>query len=235
MTSEREIERLERVYAGYAAAPEFGTRWGRGNRGNVLIEAERSSAIRTLLDSCGLWPPGDRNILDVGCGEGALLGEFLGWGAQPQNLAGIDLLPARIEAAIERFPGVAFTAGNAESLPFEAGAFDLVCSFTVFSSILDGDVSSNVATEMTRVLKPGGAVLLYDFRISSPSNRNTRGMPRKAIRHLFPGLRARFKSLTVLPPLVRRLGRITPRVYPALASLPFMRTHNLGVLMKNDA
>ena len=235
MSSEREIERLERVYAGYAAAPEFGTRWGRGNRGNELIEAERSAAIRTLLASCGLWPPEELRILDVGCGEGALLGEFLGWGAQAPNLAGIDLLPARIEAASARFPDVAFTPGNAESLPFEDGAFDLVCSVTVFSSILDDGVSLNVASEMTRVVRSRGGVLLYDFRISSPNNRNTRGVPRKTVRRLFPGLHPRFKSLTVLPPLVRRLGRITPRVYPALASLPFMRTHNLGVLMKRDS
>jgi hypothetical protein len=35
------------------------------------------------------------------------------------------------------------------------------------------------------------------------------------------------RPITLLPPLARRLGRTTPRLYQALARLPSLRSHRL--------
>ena len=41
----------------------------------------------------------DKKILDVGCGSGGVLRDFIKYGALPENLYGIDLLEDRIERA----------------------------------------------------------------------------------------------------------------------------------------
>jgi hypothetical protein len=106
-----------------------------------------------------------------------------------------------------------------------SSSLDMVLLFTVFSSILDHRMAENVATEVRRVLKPGGAVLWYDFRYDNPSNPHTRGMTKRHIRRLFPGFTLNLRTITSLPPLARRLGRATSWLYPVLAAGPFLRTH----------
>lgn len=54
------------------------------------------------------------------------------------------------------------------------------------------------------------------------------------IRRLFPQLEMHLHTATVLPPLARRLGRLTQSLYPVLAAIPPLRTHYLGLLMKGN-
>ena len=88
---------------------------------------------------------------------------------------------------------------------------------------------------LARVLRVGGGVLWYDFRFNNPANRNVRGMGRRSIIRLFPNFELRLQSLTLLPPLARRLGPLTSVLYPALARLPFLRTHWLGLLKQGSS
>jgi hypothetical protein len=81
-------------------------------------------------------------------------------------------------------------------------------------------------------MRPGGGLLWYDFRYDSPSNRNVRGITARRVRELFPALRGRLIGLTLLPPLARRLGPLTPVAYPVLGWLPPLRSHLLGLLLK---
>jgi hypothetical protein len=87
-----------------------------------------------------------------------------------------------------------------------------------------------VASEVRRVLRPGGALLWYDFRVGNPWNPHVRAMSRRSIRALFPGWRGSFRLVTLLPPLARRLGSLTPVFYPVLGTLPPLRTHWAGLL-----
>ena len=134
--------------------------------------------------------------------------------------------------ARQRYPAYHFAHANAEQLEFEAATFDFVLLFTVMSSILDEKMANNVAREIRRVLKPGGAVVWYDLRYSNPINTNVRGINRSAIRALFPRFAINVRTVTVLPPLARRLGAATDRLYPVLTHLPCLRTHYLGLLAK---
>ena len=92
---------------------------------------------------------GTVNILDIGCGEGSLLGSVQQ--VRPVDAHGIDISVPSIELAAKRFPEATWVVGNADRfLPWADGAFDLVTSVT----------SRRNSPECKRVLKPRGRVLL---------------------------------------------------------------------------
>lgn len=232
MATDQEVERLEEVYRQYRESDTIRVQWSETNPGNRAIVGERTRMLAQMLRRAGLLPLANRRILDIGCGSGKVLGSFLQSGALPENLYGIDLLPDRIEAAKQNFPDIHFQQANAEQLDFRDASFDLVLLFTVFTSILDDRMARAVAEEVRRVLRAGGAVVWYDFRYNNPRNRHVRGMTKDAIGALFPDFALHLRPTTVLPPLARRLGVLTPVLYPALSTIPFLRTHYLGLLVK---
>jgi len=225
-----ESERIARAYEHVLG--ERAARWDLANPGNRAILDERRRLMVRLLDERGWIPLGDRRVLDVGCGGGVELASFRELGASPSRLVGIDLLPARVSAARAAYPDIDFRAGNAVKLEFPSESFDVVLAFTVFSSILDAGMARSVAGEIVRVLKPGGGLLWYDFRYDNPSNPDVRGVSGQRMRELFPVLSGRLHSLTLLPPVARRLGPLTPAAYPVLSALPPLRSHLFGLLIK---
>ncbi len=100
-------------------------------------------------------------VLDVGSGTGINLFEAARAFAPTRMLCGIDLSPgmvevARLKAARLGVPAH-FTVGDAESLPYPNGTFDLV----ICNSVLHWFRDRNAALrEMSRVLRPGGQVAL---------------------------------------------------------------------------
>jgi SAM-dependent methyltransferase len=118
--------------------------------------------------------------------------------------------------------------------PFLAvGHFDLVCQHTVFTSILDPVLRQQIASEMARVLRPGGAVLWYDFLYDNPRNPDVRGAGAKEIRDLFQSFDIHLSKVTLAPFIERRLPKLgLPLWYWLLTSLPPLRTHYLALLVK---
>jgi len=153
-------------------------------------------------------------------------------GGKAENLYGIDLIPERISEAKKNYPHLNFIVGDASSMDFPDNFFEIVTVFTVFSSILDISAANAVAKETWRVLKPGGAILWYDFRYNNPSNPNVRGISKKEIMGLFANAEFYYRLITLLPPLARRLGKLTPILYPVLVKIPFLKTHYLALLIK---
>jgi ubiquinone/menaquinone biosynthesis C-methylase UbiE len=164
-------------------------------------------------------------ILDVGCGGGWLLAELAASGVEPGRLHGVDLLPGRVAAARERVPGADVRRADAGELPFADGSISLVTLLTCLSSMPGREEIELALAEVMRVLEPEGLALCYEPSIPNPFNRTTvRVSPATLERGLGPaGERHR---LTALPQLARRLGRITPRLYPTLAALA--PTHRLS-------
>jgi SAM-dependent methyltransferase len=224
-----EAERIAGVYREQAQR-RGSSRWDLRNRGNRAILAERRELTARILAPA--LPLADRRVLEVGCGGGGELAYLLELGASASRLVGVDLLPERIDAARQAFPELDFRVGNAERLEFAGGTFDLVLAITLFTSILDATMARNVASEIARVLRPGGGLLWYDFRYDSPANRNVRGVGAARVRELFPGFQGELHTVTLIPPLARRLGPLTAAGYPLLASIPPMRSHLLGLLVK---
>lgn len=101
------------------------------------------------------------HILDVGCGDGALVCAAASRGAEA---TGVDPDPAMLAAARTRADkdGItaAFLEGRIERLPFPDAAFDVVASITVLCFIPD---ASAAVREMARVLRPGGRLVLGEL------------------------------------------------------------------------
>jgi SAM-dependent methyltransferase len=196
--------------------------------------SERIRETRSLLNLAGYQSFSNLHILDIGCGYGDNLRLFLEWGASPEHLAGIDLLPERAEKAKHLNPNIDIRCGSAIELPWTDASFDLVCQYLVFTSILEPTMKQQIASEIVRVLRPGGALLWYDFRYDNPNNADVKGMSLGEIQNLFPGLKIDLRSITLAPPIVRRLPSFAiPILYPMLTAIPLLRTHYLGLLVKN--
>lgn len=228
-----ETERIARAYE--QMEQNAGTRWSLANPGNRMILAERRRLFTKLLRGAGWVPLGERRVIEVGSGTGSELAWLIQLGARPSNLVGVDLLPHRVATARHAYPDIDFREGNAESLPFPDGSFDLVMAITIFSSILDASMAHNVGAEISRVIKPGGGLLWYDVRYDSVSNPNVKAVSKARTAELFPDLQGRLRTVTLAPPVARRLGRAAPLAYPALAALPPLRTHLVGLLRKPAA
>lgn len=231
-SSSDEVDRLRRVYRDYDADPTTMHRWSDENRGNRAIGEQRRARSRSLLHREGRWPADGGCTLELGCGSGRALADLFGDSAGSAAIVGVDLSEERLRAAAARVPGATLVRAEGSMMPFPCERFDLVVAFTVFSSVRDGPLARRMAIEVDRVLRPGGAVLWYDMRHPNPGNPHTRAMPRRAVQALFPGFSTQLEPITVLPPLVRRLGRVTARVYGTLGRLRPLNTHYLGLLRK---
>lgn len=231
MPAEDEQQRLERVYREYETDTEVTTRWSPANSGNKANSRSWRLQLRKVFQAAET-PLAELRVLEVGCGSGDVIGGLVNWGATPENLVGIDIREDCIERARRDFPDIEYRQANAESLDFGDASFDVVMLFTVFTSILDDSISRNVAMEVTRVLKPSGVVVWHDFFRNNPWNPNVRGVGRRQIQALFPGFEDCLRTETLLPPLARRLGSLTPVLYPLLSRIPLLKTHLFGVLIK---
>jgi len=198
----------------------------------LLMHQEREQVTLKFLHKLGIHPLTNIRILDVGCGNGNGLREMLQAGAAPNNLAGIDIRPEPLERAIFLNPTIAYLCGSATALPWDKEFFDLCLCYTVFSSVLDSFTQEAIVREIERVLRPGGVLLYYDFRYNNPRNPDVRGITKQRIYELFPHFQLRLQTVTLAPPLARRLGYFTPLLYPVLSAFPFLRTHYLGILHK---
>jgi ubiquinone/menaquinone biosynthesis C-methylase UbiE len=225
-----EIRRIEMAYADRDRTLSGTLKRDQTNPGNQWVKKEHRQRLAQILRERFGRRLAECRVLDVGCGYGSLLAWFHELGVPAENLFGVDLLPNRIETARTTYPEFTFTQGNAEYFEFPEESFDLLAVFTVFSSILDPAMARNVAQSMTRLLKRDGAVVWYDMRYRNPRNRNTIAMRKPRIGELFPSFTMELESITLLPPLARRLGRTTHWTYPVLASVPFLQGHYLGLL-----
>ena len=197
---------------------------------------ERHRRTLLLLRNAGYIQLSDLKILDVGCGDGNLLRQFIQWGAKTGNLAGIELRAEPADYARSLIPQLDIRCGSADVLPWPDESFDVVCQHTVFTSILDPRLRIQIAAEMQRVLKDGGAILWYDFIYDNPRNPDVRGIGRKEIQDLFPELEINLQKITLAPPIARKIPeKLLSLLYPLLAMFPWLRTHYLGLLSKRQA
>ena len=187
---------------------------------------------RALLKLLGTRPgqPADWHAAEVGCGAGGNLLDLLRLGLQPAHLTGIELLPERLAAARAALPErVRLLAGDASTADVAPASQDLVLQSTVFSSVLDDALQQRLAEAMWRWLKPGGAIVWYDFTVNNPRNPDVRGVPMARVRALFPQGRFTARRVTLAPPL----ARAWPAAYGLLNLVPWLRTHRLVLIEKS--
>ncbi|MEO8191442.1 MAG: class I SAM-dependent methyltransferase [Acidobacteriota bacterium] len=198
----------------------------------ALARSERSRKAAVLLRKAGVFPGPGSACLEVGFGRGGWLTELLVWGVPLRDLHGIDLDLSAVRAVAGRLETSRLAVADAAEMPWASGSFKLVVASTVFTSILDDGVRRAVAGEIARVLKPGGALLWYDFSFNNPGNRNVRKVSREELGRLFPELSGPVRTVGLAPPIARRVAPLSWLLATALEVVPWARTHLLAVLVK---
>src|SRR5262245_426983 len=193
-----------RIRTAYAKRQGNDARYSWFSPGHLFMMQEREQWLLTLLRRHGFASLATSKILEIGCGTGYWLREFIKWGARPENIAGVDLLSNRVTEAKKLCPeAVQVQCGSAAALAFPSATFDLVLQATVFTSGLESSMKQQMAAEMLRVVKSDGLVLWYDYRVNNPWNSDVRGVKRQEISQFFPGCRIKLQRITLAPPLVR--------------------------------
>ena len=101
-------------------------------------------------------------VLSVGCGPGVILRSVANLHSSVRA-TGIDISRDRLQQAMERNRGnsrVQFVCGDAQSMEFQSNSFDLVYCRMLLQYLKEKE---RAVSEMARVSKPGGTVLLQDL------------------------------------------------------------------------
>jgi len=147
----------------------------------------RKQRVLELFDQ-----PGGK-ILDVGCGPGVMVEDFLERGCQ---FWGVDVSSKMIEEAHKRLgyrPNVHLALGQAECLDYPDAFFDAVLAL----GVIDYTEEEIALGEMIRVLRPGGTLLL-----SAPNRYSPEVLWR---RHAF------YPTIDLIRPLYFRVTRQAQR------------------------
>lgn len=125
----------------------------------MAVAAERAvpELVERLRNFCAL--AGDERALDAGTGAGTFalalapsVGEVVGLDPERELLAEARRLAAGVD-------NVSFVEGDAAALPFERASFDLAVCARTLHHVRRPEL---VVAELTRVVRPGGALLLVD-------------------------------------------------------------------------
>ena len=124
--------------------------------------------IRRLAAAARL--KGDERVLDIATGPGYIAEAFAG---AAREVVGVDLTEAMLAIGKERtkergVTNVTFRAADAQNLPFENAAFDVVVCRLALHHLME---PLQVLREMARVCRDGGTVLVEDIYASEHPDR----------------------------------------------------------------
>jgi SAM-dependent methyltransferase len=107
-----------------------------------------------------LVPPAGRDVVDVGCGGGALVRALTERGAR---VTGVEISESQLAAAIEQDPGrgARYLVGRAERLPLDDSSVDIAVFMRSLHHVPGADLDAALG-EARRVIRPGGAVYVAE-------------------------------------------------------------------------
>lgn len=217
---------MERVYA---ERRRLSDRYRLDNPGNRFIYEQLRDRIEMILRSV-FDDLSSIRVLDLGCGGLFWAEELVAMGVARNRCYGADLLLPGLQEGRRQGRRIHAVAASAAQLPFASAGIDLICQFTMMTSVLGDDDRSAIAGEIMRVVRPGGYVLWYDFRIDNPRNPHTRAIRRGEIRALFSEMPMRLEAITLLPQLARNLRGPLSILLKFFNSFPILRTHYLALI-----
>jgi ubiquinone/menaquinone biosynthesis C-methylase UbiE len=107
-----------------------------------------------------LVAPSSKDVVDIGCGGGALVRELAAAGARP---IGIEISEEQLATARSRDDGsdARYLVGRAEALPLDDGSADVVVFMRSLHHVPPEHLKAGLR-EARRVLRPGGAVYVAE-------------------------------------------------------------------------
>jgi len=131
-----------------------------------LMSFGKFKSIRQESIALAQINPGDK-VLDVGCGTGDLTLEAKKLAGSAGEVYGIDASPNMIRQAQQKANrtgvNVTFQVGLIEDIEFPENRFDVVLSSLMMHHLPD-DLKRAGLTEISRVLKPDGRLLIVDMQ-----------------------------------------------------------------------
>jgi ubiquinone/menaquinone biosynthesis C-methylase UbiE len=142
-------------------------RWATGyDRFAHMMTLGKAPAVRRKTAELAQIKSGDA-VLDVGCGTGELTIRAKARAGSTGMVYGIDPAPEMIEVArrkvAQSHDTVEFQVGVIEDLPYSDDYFDVVLS-SLMMHHLPEELKERGLAEVYRVLKPGGILMIVDFR-----------------------------------------------------------------------
>lgn len=117
--------------------------------------SDRRASFYPLVDEFVAMVTPSTKLVDVGCGAGFWLDEFVRRGVREDQLLGLDLAPGNVQRARER--GHRAEVANALDIRQPSGAFDLTFCAGVIHHTPD---PSRALRELVRITAPGGHIYL---------------------------------------------------------------------------
>jgi SAM-dependent methyltransferase len=146
------------LFLNYGYAQSNGEPFGLALTPEELPHQNSIQLYHHLTLGCGLR---NRRVLEVGCGRGGGAA-FLARQQGPVEYVGLDIAAGTIAFCnrLYQVKGLSFMVGEAESIPFTEGRFDVVIN--VESARCYGNLGE-FFREVFRVLEPGGWFLMADM------------------------------------------------------------------------
>ena len=142
-----------------------------------VLTLGRDRAFREKTLDLAQVAPGE-SVLDIGCGTGTLAIAAKQRVGLAASVTGVDARREMIARARKKARNagadVTFAAADVENLPYSAGTFDVVLS-TVMLHHLSEQARQKCISEVRRVLKPGGRLLVLDFGGAATQRRTRAG------------------------------------------------------------
>jgi len=135
--------------------PEEYARWRESYLGAITERIEEEAIFRLAGDMSG------KSLLDLGCGDGTYSIAAFQRGAR---VTGVDNSDGMLDSARRRATAcgasVEWRRASAESLPYDAGTFDIVLAVTILCFVRN---PLQVVQEVSRVLRPGGSFVIGEL------------------------------------------------------------------------
>jgi ubiquinone/menaquinone biosynthesis C-methylase UbiE len=181
----------------------------------------------------GLNFPENAKVLDIGCGPGEMVLDLMkhNW-----EIWGIDIAQSMIDIASKKIeknktrPNIAHLAvGDIENLSFEENSFDLIVCAGVIEYLADDQKWSR---EITRVLKPGGVLLINITNKYAIRNWTTQMIEK------LKGSKSLFAVMNFIKQIILKKGKLhhfpfKPRVHSPKAFDKFLESKGFEKLSHN--
>jgi demethylmenaquinone methyltransferase/2-methoxy-6-polyprenyl-1,4-benzoquinol methylase len=159
-SSDEKAMQLQRIFNALAPVYDQGNRW--------LSFGLSARWRRRAVASFRAHPP--QRVLDVACGTGDLVLAVLN--ASPASqVTGVDFSEEMLRLARTKVSQATFVQGDVMALPFESESFDAVTVGFGLRNFVD---IPKALSEMARVLKPGGCLIILEA--THPGTRLKQGL-----------------------------------------------------------